>query len=256
MEKVYLSKVSLCSILVGKIKEFKRNNPRLNSTQIAKRFNVATSTFNRIENGDIKTPSIDQVVKILTGTGNQDSVTEVLREYFPELHDGLAQFYSQKYKKESEVDLLKYFENQHAYKMLIISTTKEGLDEKFLLQELGRNGHSIFMKLAAEGIIRNVNGKFFASRDNLRIDQNSALKISSLVLNDVLDSVRIGKKSIHLYDMCYESINMEKIGPKLKQIQKDFDLEMKSILLDPENKGKDIVFKFSLLKLLNDENFV
>ncbi len=79
--------VELCKSLRTKILNFKSEHPRLSSQQVAKLFDMSNSTLNRIENIEIKRPSVEQVLKILCGVGSKSDIQKYLDKFYPELSD-------------------------------------------------------------------------------------------------------------------------------------------------------------------------
>lgn len=252
MDRVYLDRPTLCEVLSKKIRDYKKKNARLNSSQIAKSFGIATSTFNRIENLDINKPSVDQMVKILEGTGDSIDVTECLREYFPELHENVSKHYSNVYKKrEAEECYQKYFEDESTYKLLLKATTKAGLREQEVVEELGNRGHKIFMKLASEGVFKNINGKFYADTDRITVKNQCAVRISEFLYKDLYEYIKLGRDDDqYLSNISYSSLDFNKVKGELKALYDDFNSKVKIIMKDPKNIGEDVIISSNLLRRL------
>jgi len=75
----------LCIELQKRIAKFKELHPRLSSQQVAKLLDMSNSTLSRIENNEIKKPSIEQVLKILKGTGSTQDIYKYIKAYYPEI---------------------------------------------------------------------------------------------------------------------------------------------------------------------------
>jgi len=241
MDKVYLNRPNACEVLRTRIRQYKREHPRLNSSQIARKFGVATSSFNRIENNDIRNPSIDQAVKILRGCASNEDVADFIRMYYPEIHEGLFEYFVESSKTATlDESVEKYFCDESTYKMMMLATSKCGLDENYVLQEFGRAGHKTFMKLAAKGVLVNRDGRFFAASKDVYLDNVTSAKISSFVHDDMSKKYMVGAEVKGNSSILYETINYEKIKQELKQLTEDYMLDVRRVLKDPKNTGDDL----------------
>jgi transcriptional regulator with XRE-family HTH domain len=252
MDKVYLNRPNVCEVLRSKIRAYKKEHPRLNSSQIARKFGIATSTFNRIENLDIRNPSIDQAVKILRGVGSSEDVADFIRMYYPEIHEGLFEYFVETSKmNDVNESIEKYFHDEATYKMMLYASSYSGLDENFVLQEFGRSGHKTFMKLAAKGILVNKNGRFYtASKDNY-VDDYSAAKIASFICDELAHNNKIGEQLTGRFELVYASVDMMKIGAELKTLTEDYYLEARKIIKDQNNAGETLVTLCNLVQFFN-----
>ncbi len=79
--------MGLNEFLQEKIKDYKKAHPRLSSSQIAKKWGMSTSSFNRIENLETKKTSVELSIRILKGVGMTDVLFETLGQYYPEFRD-------------------------------------------------------------------------------------------------------------------------------------------------------------------------
>jgi len=122
---VYQSEPSgeLCLILRDRIRDYKKKHPRLSSQQIAKRFNMASSTFNRIENMDIKTPSLDQLIKVLRGTGNLGELLGFLEKFYPEISKTYSNYYNKFPNTQGSESYNRFIENPKYFKILLMIVT-------------------------------------------------------------------------------------------------------------------------------------
>lgn len=250
MDKVYLERPNVCEVLRTKIKAYKREHPRLNSSQIARKFGIATSTFNRIENKDIRNPSIEQAVKVLRGTGGNEEVAGFIRTYYPDIHEGLLEYFVESTKdSQLEDSVEKYFCDEATYKMMMLATTKLGLSESYVLQEFGRSGHKTFMKLASKGILVNRNNRFFASDKDIYLDSSTSSKVASLEFDMIAKKQMVGEDFKGSSMLWYESVDFQKIKSDLKALTEDYDNSVRKLLKDPRNTGQDLVTVTSLASI-------
>ena len=253
MDKVYLDRPNICEVLQEKILKYKRKHPRFSGSQIARKWGLSTSSLNRIENGDIKTPTIDQSIKILKGVGVDKDIVEFIRTYYPEIHESLFAYYIETSESvELEKSLETYFQDESTYKMMLLASTKSGLKENFILQEYGRDGHKKFMKLASKGYLIHDNGSFFIPGVDVHLDQLSSLKVGQFLLKSLSQDFLVkGELEQTDFRLEYHNINFEKVEDELYSLINDFNFELKKILKNKNNHGDDVFVTSQLNTIIN-----
>lgn len=250
MDKVYLERPNVCELLQEQLRKYRKAHPRLSGAQIARRLGVSTSTMNRIENGDIKTPTIDQAVKILRACCGPEEVAEFMRTYYPDIHHGLLDYFKMSSERvQLEEDVEQYFCDESTYMMMLFATTKAGLSENWVLQEYGRSGHQKFMKLAARGVFKNKNGRFFASETEVNVKSYEMFKVMEFVNKQAAEEQRnlgapIGTRSFFEY----KSVDLQKINQELKELFEEYMSNMLGILNKEDNKGQDLLIVSNMMK--------
>ncbi len=255
MDKVYQDKPTLCEVLREKVKDYKRAHPRFSSSQIARKWGLSSSSLNRIENMDIKTPTIDQAIKVLRGCGSNEEIVEFIKSYYPEIHESLFSFYIETSKtNELDESLEKYFQDPSTYKMMLLASTKGGLSEQYILHEYGRSGHKLFMKLAADGLIINKNGRFFTKGPATYLDAVSSIKAGTLLMDELSSKLIVtGEVPRTDFRIIYENVNVSKVKDQVNSLVEEYYFEIKKILKDPENNGDETLVSSVLLTVLDQE---
>jgi len=252
MDKVYLERPNVCEMLQSHIRNFKKEHPRLSGAQIARRFGVSTSSLNRIENGDIKNPTIEQAVKVLRATCGPETVAEFMRTYYPDIHHGLLDYFKASSERvELEEDVEQYFCDESTYMMMLFATTKRGLSENWVLQEYGRTGHQKFMKLAARGVLVNRDGRFFAGNGDIELSHKSALKVIEHVHKDAFNELTVTgeNKNFSTY-LEHARVDYKKIGKDISILIEDFRFEIDNILKKANGSGEDLVITSNMIKVI------
>lgn len=254
MDIVYLERPNVCEVLQGHIKSYRKTHPRLTGAQIARRIGVSTSTLNRIELGDIKTPTIDQAVKILRACTSPDQVAEFMRTYYPDIHHGLLEYFKMtSERQELSEDIEEYFCDESTYMMMLFATTSAGLSENWVLQEYGRSGHQKFMKLASRGVFVNKDGRFYASERDVNLSPETCIKTLSLMSEVASNEAKIyGTPKNTFWDINYNNVNYKKIENELNQILDNCKIELNHLLNKPENKGSDLLYSGMLVRLVRE----
>ncbi len=255
MDKVYLERPNVCEMLQSHIRNFKKEHPRLSGAQIARRFGVSTSSLNRIENGDIKNPTIEQAVKVLRATCGPETVAEFMRTYYPDIHHGLLDYFKASSERvELEEDVEQYFCDESTYMMMLFATTKRGLSENWVLQEYGRTGHQKFMKLAARGVLVNRDGRFFAGNDSIKLGGYSCLQMmANINKSAAAEFAASGDVKNFCSDVIYVRVDYKKIGRKVAEVIEDFQTEINDIMNKADGSGEDLVIINSLIKVVMDK---
>ncbi len=240
-----LSKEDLAPMLRRKILDYKRIRPNLSSQQIAKKFGMSSSTFNRIENLDIKTPTFDQVIKVLTGTGHHEDLLSYLEENYPAIasiyEKGLHKASNSKYVKESVSD---YLVDPRTSKLMLISFSKSGLKRSLIESEFGKDGLRILKFLVDKKILYHDGNNIFRVRDSgVKIDQKATRSLVNRALNDFYDLNGFEEKTSYNYlTFQSESINLEKVYPIIIGLLAELQQNVREIFNNPDNHGEDTVF--------------
>lgn len=255
MDKVYLERPNICEVLQEKIRKYKRQHPRFSGSQIARKWGLSTSSLNRIENGDIRNPTIDQSIKVLKGVGIDKDVVEFIRTYYPDIHESLFAYYIETSDSvELEKTLETFFQDESTYKMMLIASTKNGLSENYVLQEYGRSGHKKFMKLAANGYLINKNGNFFIPGVDIHLDQLSSFRVGQNLLSSISQEFLVkGAVEKTDYRLEYHNVDFEKIKDEVNSLINDFHFELKKVIKNKDNFGEDIFVSSQLFTLLDQK---
>ncbi|MFG1505538.1 hypothetical protein [Halobacteriovorax sp. ZH5_bin.2] len=252
MDKVFLERPSVNEVLRDKIRKYKKEHSRLSSNQIARRLGLPPSTFHRLEMGDVKNPGLDICVTVLNGLCSKKETAEFVREYFPEVHESLYGHFQETASLKKQLPSTdKYFQEISTYKMMLRANSKAGLSENYILQEYGREGHKIFMKLAADGVFINKNDRFFLNLEDTTYSLYTSAKIQSNIYKEMADEALVTNRNKQCTNCLWvESINKEKVVPLLNELTAEYNYNMKKIMMDPNNVGEDLIAYSALVKLL------
>lgn len=250
MDKVFLERPSVNEVLRDKIRKYKKEHSRLSSNQIARRLGLPPSTFHRLEMGDVKNPGLDICVTVLNGLCSKKDTAEFVREYFPEVHESLFSHFSDEISNSNNaLDVDKFFRDESTYKLMMKASSYAGQCESELLQEYGRAGHRIFMKLAADGVITNKNGRFYSANDVNVLGQETSMDLISLVTQEMANETKVhGTPQNSRFNFCFESVDSDKVKSQLKELADEYAYNVKKILFNPENRGDDVYIVSNFIK--------
>jgi len=243
MSTFALENEDLCQALRRRVKHYKREHPALSSQQIAKKFNMSSSTLNRIENQDIKNPTIDQVLKVLRGTGETNDLLGFIEEYYPDIADT----YKRVYKDNGTAEFLSsdtesYFVKEDYFRIMLLAFTGDGTSHEEILSLFGKQGEKKLRELVVKEIITlKANGKLGAPERDYNLSQESMKHLLSMTIKECYKSNELGKSGNFLA-MMTKSIDRKKISKEIGDILDDTRKKVLKVLNNPENKGEDKYF--------------
>lgn len=230
-----------CSILNRFIAEFKAKYPNLSSNQIASKLDVPQASLNRIENG-VANPSLENILSIMVGTGNQDNIPEVLNSIYPTQQEKFKKIFI----SNSEVPFLdeissNFATNEETFLMIQMAFTRTGITEEEIERTFGLYGVSKFKLLMDHGVlVRKDDGRIYGNQNKVRTTFNDAKKILGLAIEKCFDATSVERKENHLSYQT-ESVNKEGVKAILDEL-KDSSQRIKDILYNPEYYGDIRIF--------------
>lgn len=237
MSTFALQDEDLCQALRRRVKHYKKDHPALSSQQIAKRFNMSSSTLNRIENQDIKNPTIDQVLKVLRGTGETNDLLSFIEEYYPDI----AETYKDAYSHNSDNEFISneaehFFRDEETYLIMLLAYTGLGTTEEEVYKELGEKGRRTLSRLVDMSILKeSSNGIFYTKDLNAKMSQEVTKKLLLNTIDHCYQSELIGKLNNFL-SIQTESIN-KKGAEELTRILKNAYSDINEVLTSEKFDG-------------------
>lgn len=235
----------LAMMLRRKIRAYKKARPNLSSHQIAKKFGMSSATFSRIENLDIKNPTFDQVIKVLTGTGDHKDVLAYLKMHYPQI----ARIYSEGFSEKDESMFLRgksaeYMTNPRTSKLMIMALSECGLKKSVVKDEFGNEGLRTLDFLIEKGILYSMDGELFRPKESgSAVDMKTTKALVNRALNDFYDVKGYEERtSMNFLSFQSESINLEKVYPMIISLLSELQQNVRTIFNDPSNKGEETVF--------------
>lgn len=235
---------SLAVALKAKIDAYKDKHPRKSSTQIAKEFQLTTTAFHRMENRLTRKPAFDQTIKILRGTGNQDDIRYFLEKYYPEF----AETYDRVYQGNQEARFIpieqeNYFEDTQYYELMMLAYSNEGITRELIKENFGKRGLDNLEELLNKSILEEKNGRIKGASNNINASQETVkILLTNLITNNYKLKNFGSKTDANWLTLQFESVNKDKVMPKLSEILRETSSKIRSIINDPSNEGKDVIW--------------
>ncbi|MCO4755242.1 MAG: helix-turn-helix domain-containing protein, partial [Bacteriovoracaceae bacterium] len=239
-----LENEDLCQALRRRVKHYKREHPALSSQQIAKRFNMSSSTLNRIENQDIKNPTIDQVLKVLRGTGETDDLLGFIEEFYPDIADTYKRVYSEnKDRTFINTDIEKYFRDKSTFTIMLLAFSGNGTSRSEIVELLGNSGlRTLTMLIQSEVLTEDSNGVINKGRGrDVNMSQEALKDLLSNTIESHYKPENFGT-GFNFLSFQTKQADRNKVMPKINIVLKDAFSKIHNILNDSENSGNDKIF--------------
>ncbi len=236
----------LCEALRFKIKAFKRENPNLSGLQIAKIFGMASSTLNRIENRSIRTPSLDQVVKVLRGVGAHGELIEFMDEFYPAISDSFRKHIVVHENVKSDEDVMKLIFEEGNFRIFILAICGRGVSQDYIKTNLGQEGQLRAEKLEVAGIIEKKEGIYTLNPNcKLRFSKAYAKKLHLQLISDqfVPQNTNGIETGIAITSTC--SVRDQKVIDEVKKILREAKEKIHQLVDSEESKG-DVKYFFTM----------
>ncbi|MGZ3789726.1 MAG: helix-turn-helix domain-containing protein [Bacteriovorax sp.] len=241
------------------IKSIKKSHPNLSSAQLAKRLNLASSSFSRFENREIKKPSFNHALKIVREACGETRVQDFIKLHYPDMFNNLTKTYPgnadlEFVPQEAET----FFQDSTTYELMMMATTKVGLTKDVITAEFGRRGLLTLEKLVEKNILKDENGKFTLGI-KVNAGQETVQKLLHNLVNSSYDLEAFGTHKNWL-SIQYESVDANKVTPKLREIYIKANNEIREVFNAHQNAGPTVMWAGlvmdSLLKEKQESNGV
>ena len=207
MDAVVSSNETLIDALGLRIRTYKKEHPNLSGAQIAKRFNMTGSSFNRIENGDVRVPTIDQVLKILRGTGATGDILKYLDAHYPQIAETYREVYDTRNTEFISTDLEFYLSDNDKFLIILLALTGSGTSREEILNEFGNRGLTELDYLLSKNLLIEVDGVIGKNDKTLNASPQTLVKLLSMTVGSCFstDVVHLGENYL-----TYKTININK----------------------------------------------
>jgi hypothetical protein len=242
------------------IKSIKKSYPNLSSVQLAKRLDLTSSSFSRFENREIKKPSFHHALKIVREACGDTRVQDFIKLHYPDMYNNLAKTYPGNVDLEFMPEEAESFlQDPTAFELMMMATSNAGLRKEVVVEEFGNRGLLVLENLIAKKILIEQNQIFTLGKKNLNFAQETVKKLLQNLVNSSYDLNAFGTQTNWL-SVHYESLDANKVTPKLRDVYIKANKEIREIFNAPENAGTDVMWAGlvmdSLLKEKQESNGV
>jgi hypothetical protein len=233
--------IELKDLLKASIRAIKEARPYLSSNALAASLSIPGSTLGRIENKGTNKPEFKHAVAILKAAHGEKKALVFAEAHYPELMANLEKIYKgNKHVPFVHVKAEKYFQDPTSFELMIMATSEAGIDRKVVKNEYGNKGLAILDELLANEVLIDTDG-VIGIKGSINARQETVHKLVQNLVAHNYDLAAFGQKDNWL-SLQYDSVDLEKALPKVREIMEKASSEVRAILNDPAYKGKDVLW--------------
>ena len=236
------------------IKSIKKSYPNLSSVQLAKKLDLASSTFSRFENKEIKKPTFAHALKVVREACGEEKVQNFIKNHYPEMFSNFETTYPGNSKLEFlPTEAESYLQDSTSFEVMMLVSSNAGASRDLINFEFGKKGLVILDALVSKEIVHEFNGVYKISLPNFNFNQETVKKLLLNLVNSSYDLSAFGTHTNWL-SVQYESVNREKVTPQLRDVYVRANNEIRAIFNAPENAGNEIMWAILAHDLLLKRN--
>ncbi|MCF8060861.1 MAG: hypothetical protein K9K67_16270 [Bacteriovoracaceae bacterium] len=207
----------------------------------------------QISKKEVQKPSFNYALKIVQEVCEEASVQSFIRQYYPNMYEDFTKVYS----GNQDVPFVSpeaesYFRDPATYEIMLMATTELGLSRTVAKEEFGRKGLAILEKLVTENILIEKNG--IVSMDGpINANQETVHKLFTNLVQMNYDVDAFGSKENWL-SLQYKSVNSSYVLPKMMEVYKKANSDIREILNSPNSKGTDIIWAGMVMDTLTKKS--
>jgi len=233
---------SLKDFLSDCIRSIKKSYPNYSSVQIAKKLDISSSTFSRLENCEIIKPSFNTALKIVRETCGESKVQAFIEKHYPEMFSNFKMTYPGNNNLEFMPEEAEAFlQDPTAFEIMMMATSNVGLSKGIVKTEFGNRGLQVMESLIFKKILTEKDGVFTLGSNNFNFGQETVKKLLQNLVNSSYDLSVFGTQRNWL-SVQYESVDMNRVTPQLREVYVRANAEIRAIFNNPENAGKDVMW--------------
>jgi len=243
----------LSEFLASCVNKIKSSYPKFSNLQLSKRLGIPNSTFDRISKKEVQKPSFNYALRIVQEVCGEESVQSFIKKYYPNMYEDFSKVYS----GNQDVPFVSpeaesYFRDATTYEIMLMATTEAGITKEVAKEEFGRKGLAVLERLLSENVLHEKNGKI-SINGPINANQETVHKLLSNLIQMNYDVDAFGSKDNWL-TLQYISANADYIRPKLLEVLKKTNGEIREIFNSPMAQGNDIVWTGMVMDTLSKKN--
>jgi hypothetical protein len=231
------------------IRDYKQANPDASTRGLSREIDIPSSSLSKIENLQ-KDPTLEEMLRILSGTGNLHRAGEVLKDVCPELLwllDKNTTFGSKEAFYPPELD--PYFAEEVSCIIILAAACESGTSKSEIKKLYGEVGTKTLDKLLSDNILAETEGKITMKKILFRQFKPRELRnVLKNCLNSFYDESNFGTGN-NWISFYAQSVDKEKVVPKVRSIMEKAFNDITRILKDEENYGNDKLFTGMVMDL-------
>lgn len=219
------------------LRDLKARYPNFSEVQLSQKINIARSTLNRLANGKAK-PKLDNIIKLIIGSGNKDTLRETLVSYDSEMAKHILSVLEAPLTvpgTKTNFELEKFLQDPDVFIVYLLTCMPKGTNKKQIINVLGNPG------LEALPILENANliyseGDHYHSCDKAPLTRSfEGIRHHLLSYAKFYKTAHVGKKRNYIHSAT-SAMSLQGIE-KLQTIHREYHKKILECLHSPENQG-------------------
>lgn len=228
------------NLLFKCMSDLKEQHPRYNDGQIADSLRIPRATFNRIKNHN-SIPRLDNLIKIIIGSGNQGLLTNALSIFNDDLAHVLQKTLQVAMKEDNKIFTDKQLEalldDRDVFVAYLLASMPNGTSSEQLINTLGKDGLEAMTTLIKKGFVIEVKGHYSLTRPTTLIRSFDSVKHHITTYAKFYRPAHVGQGRNYVHSL---SDGLNKTGiAKVQDAHRRFHEELQRIYRD-ENYTGDI----------------
>ena len=225
--------------ILGKcISDLKQRHPRLSDAQIADSIDIRRSTFNRIKN-EGKFPRLDNLIKIVIGSGNSEILAEAIALLDEGLGKSLKSALSVALNEKNQIltssELEQLFEDRTLFVAYLLADMPNGTSKEQVVEVLGNSGLHSIAKLIKKEILKEEFGRYFVVNRGVLIRSFDSIKHHLNTYSKFYKPEHVGQERNYAHSL---TDGLNKAGlKKVQEAHRRLHEELQNIYRDEANKG-------------------
>jgi hypothetical protein len=225
------------------IREYKNTNPSASTRGLSREIEIPASSLSKIENLQ-KDPTLEEMLKILSGTGNLHRVNEILEEFSPELSRLFETKIAYGTKVEFHpVELDPFFSEEVPCIIVLMAACEFGTTREEISNLYGVVGIQSLEKLLSDKILveNDDNAIKFKDATFRQLKPRELRNVLKHCLNSFYRENKYGTGQ-NWISFFAQSVDKEKVVPKARAILDKAFKDINKLMQDEANRGNDKLF--------------
>lgn len=226
-------------ILLKCLSDLKEKYPRLNEAQVADKVAIPRATFNRMKNTK-SIPRLDNIIKLVLGSGNIEILTEAIALTDKELSSCLSSALEVSLKEKEKVlaseELEAILEDRNAFVIYLLASTSKGTSRDQIKAILGSIGLTALEKLLIKQVIVDREGGLSVKDKGILIRSFESIKYHISTYARHYKTEHVGKQRNYAHSLS-EGLSLSGLK-KVQEAHRRFHEEIQKIYRAEENRGE------------------
>ena len=218
--------------------DLKEKYPKFNDGQIAKILGLPRATFNRMKNEE-KTPKLDNMIKVLLGSGNIDLISNAVElienGLGKKLRSALEVSLSEKEIISENKRLENIFEDRDVFTAYLVADKKNGSTKGEVLSILGDRGSNAINTLVEKDLAFIANDKIYIKKNGHLVRSFGSIKYHLNTYSRFYKPESIGTKRNYVHSLS-EGLNSKGLLAT-QEAHKKLHREIQKIYRDDQYQG-------------------